>query len=420
MKALVTGSSLGHAEKCAAAPVLPRVRHDIPQAAFGAAGHEHLQLRAELGVDEAMRLLPDTCARWKLTEQQTGALTAMCRRFEWVPPRGALAEIPLCLMADGSVRRLSEGGRGEYELPEGGLFAMTVDMLWGEPSPLPRTSPPRCNPSSTLWVVDVKFGQDVYVSPIAQNAQVLAGAVLAAKWTGAERVTPAVVFARPGAGDWDVLDHWLGPEQIADLHTQLVATLSKVAEQKRKQEAGEWLDYTEGAHCEFCPAQAHCPAKTALLQRYLGSPLQPPGELGALAPQQAASLAAWLPQAERFLHQLRAALKAHVQAHDGAPLDLGDGLLWGPHAVSKTAIDARKALPVVTAQLGAEAAMAAFSVSRSSLEAALRSVPSDEPMATRMRLLMGKLGGAEALGKKQEIWWSAYRADAPAEGESEP
>lgn len=416
MKALVTGSSLGHAEKCAAAAVLPRVGTDIPQAAFGSAGHEHVQLRAEHGVDVAMEQLPATAARWQLTEAQTGALTALLRKFEWTPPRGARAEVALCLMDDGRVVQI-RGGRGEYELPAGGLFAMTIDLMWSDPSPLPRTDPPRPPASSTLWVIDLKFGRDSNVPPIAGNAQALAGAVLAARWTGAERVLPGVLFVRPGKGDWDVLDHWLGPEQIDELHEQLVSTLGRVREQSRKLAAGEWLDYTEGPHCEYCPSQAHCPAKTALLQRYLGSPMQPSqlGELGALKPEQASALAGWLPQAERFLAQVRAALQAHVKANDGAPIDLGDGRLWGPHAVTKTVIDSRRALPVVTAQLGAGAAMEAFKVSKGGLEAVLRATPSDEPMAARMRQLMGQLAKAEALTKVQEIWWSAYRADTPEE-----
>lgn len=413
MKALVTGSSLGHAEKCAAAAVLPRVGTDIPQAAFGSAGHEHVQMRAELGVDAAMEQLPQVAARWKLTEAQTGALTALCRKFEWVPPRGALAEVALCLMEDGSVRRI-KGGRGQYDLPEGGLFAMTLDVMWTEPAPLPRVEPPRASAQSLLWVVDLKFGADHNVPPIAQNAQALAAAVLAGRWTGAQRVTPGILFVRPGKGDWDVLDHWLGPEQLDELHAQLVDTLKRVREQGRKLAAGEWLDYTEGPHCEYCPSQAHCPAKTALLQRYLGSPMQPAqlGELGALQPEQASALAGWLPQAERFLKQVKTALVTHVKANEGAPIDLGDGKLWGPHPVVKTAIDARKALPVLTAQLGAAAAMEAFRVSRGGVESVLRDTPSDEPLAARMRQIMGQLAKAEALTKEQEIWWSAYRADA--------
>jgi len=289
---------------------------------------------------------------------------------------------------------------------------MTVDLLWSEPAPLERHDDGRvvCPPGSLLWVVEYKSGDDVHVAPVEYNPQALGGALLAARFTGAERVVPAIVYVRKGEGLWDVLPHYLGETELVEIERELRDTARRVDEQLARLTRGEELDpraFTTGPHCTYCDAQAHCPPKTAALKRFLGEAVD--FREGALREDQAIRLAEQLPQGEAFLRQVREALQHYVE--ENGPVPLSDGRVWGPNPKAATSIKARVALPVLRAELG-DRALDAFTTTREAIERVVAQKLEDEKVvrgkAPAMRKVMGALDAAGAIARRTENWWQAH------------
>jgi hypothetical protein len=421
-----SGSSYGRVRTCPGSAVLPRFAHVGPGEP-GNAIHEHMALRVTHGIDFAVEQLGAICARWELGDQETGIVIARCKGFEWTPPRGAWPEVALCLFEDGTVRRI-KGGRGRYELPAGGVFPMTIDALWSEPEPLewPEDArpwsdkpvdlamAPRCPPGSTLWVLDLKSGQDRHVAPVEHNAQAHAGALLGARWTGAARVVPAICYVRKGPGDWDVPERdgktvAFGFEELSAIETEILRTRTRVQQQRLRLVRGEPLELVEGSHCTYCDARAACPAKTAMVKAILDDP-QPMRPV-PLAPDQARRGAEMIPQLEGLVRYLKDALRAHVDA-SGEAIDLGDGNVWGPNLHEKTVIDAAKAVDALL-EVGVPAARAGAAVkveiTRAAIEAAVKDAQLGKiaPSVRRVFAILQENGG---LSKRPEIWYSAHRA----------
>lgn len=411
LRAYVSGSSYGRVRKCPPSAVLPQVRHEGPDA-VGNAIHEHLALRVSVGVDEAIAQLDAICLRWRLSANETGIVRARCVGFEWCPPKGAIAEVALCLMEDGTVQRIT-GGRGRYELPTGGLFPMTIDVMYSAPSPIEwdDAGQPYVPEGSELWVLDYKTGIEVNVDPVENNAQADAGAVIASIWTRAQRVVPGILFVRKGVGEWDV-GTWLGPKQLAARQEEIRRTLARVAEQAALLARGEPLTgFTVGAWCDHCDAQSRCPAKTAALASLIGD--VPKLGDAPLDEEQLRKLLTMAPQLERLAKAIKAAGRAHVEA-TGTPIDLHHGRAWGPHPHIEKVLVPEVAASVLAEDLGVEKARAAVRIllSRDAVKAAYRDAfpdETDKDIESRVRRFYGRCIDREALREDQATWWSAYR-----------
>jgi hypothetical protein len=414
---LITGSSLQRAQACAGAAVLPAVARETSWSASGSAGHEHLALRLLLGVDEAMAQLPQICRRWQLDEREEAILTAKLRAFEFIPPRGARAEVPLALFEDGHVERV-DGSHGEYAVPAGAIFAMTVDLLWTEPEPLVIQRGWHCPPGSKLWVVDYKLGEETYVHAVEDNAQALAGALLAARFTGALAVVPALCFVRPGRGLWDQPEAYLDEPALADVEARLHHTHQRILAARAAYLAGEqrFLTYlTEGAHCDFCPAALSCPAKTLQLKMVLAGDddlLVRPDEV-AITPVQAQRLALALPQLNQFMRQARKALEAYVAA--AGPIPLGDGNKWGPYDHTSQVVDPRQGVRRLAEEIGERAARGALKVElgKGAMEAAIKQVHAarglDGQVSRTFRRVLARLHEDGAITEEHETWWGPHK-----------
>jgi hypothetical protein len=383
----------------------------------GSALHEHMRDRIALGITPALVRLPDIAKAWRLGEQERGIFEARARHFKWTPPDGAVPEQALCLFADGEVRAI-KGGRGDYEMPEGALLPATVDVMWSEPEPL-QYSPgtalfpavAKCPPGSTLWVVEVKTGLDIHVSPVEHNGQARVGALLAARWTGAETVVPAIVYWRKGDGEWDVPERVFGKDDLGQIWLEINDTLREVDSQEAKLHVGLPLDFVEGPHCAMCSCEARCAAKTALIKGVLDAPA-PLGD-APLTVDEARRLAAILPALARFQKQATSALRAHVKV--GGPVDLGNGNHWGPHAVDKTEVLADVGQRVLADEVGAELAESSVKrvLTRDAIEDAVRESHAEKgikrQMAPTVRRLFARIGAEGGLVSRREVHWSAYR-----------
>lgn len=412
----VSGSALGLAVKCSASAVLPRVLGLSGEPArIGSALHDHIRHRNIYGVAAALEMLDQLAVAHELSEDEAELFKVRARAFEWSPPKGAIAEVALCLFDDGRVE-VVRGGKGQYEKIPGALVPTQIDLFWSEPEPLRRVGDRIvCPPGSILWVVDFKSGKEQYVDPAGRNAQVLAGCVTAGKLTGAERVMPAIVYLRKGQGIWDVADHWLDREALAKVEHVLASAVHAVRKARRDYPRGLPLTYTEGAHCGFCRARNACPAHLASLKSWLD--VTGPLEIGALPTHQIQRLAELAPSFMRFAMSVPAALRAHVEA-TGQPIVMSDGKVWGPYAKPIEIWDAEKAVAALAAEVGKEKAAAALpplKISKARIEKVVKADHAERGIirkgAAAMRGVWARLKSADGIREVVRTQWGPHKPD---------
>lgn len=348
-----TDSALPHYSKCPGAAALVRIDSDNEPARMGNAIHHHMELRVSLGLDLAIAALLETAEVHGLDETASAIFVARCRSFKWLPPAGALSEVPLVMWEDGDVTRI-EGGKGKYridrpyQLPPG-----TIDIMWSEPEPLDVTDPehPRCPPGSVLWVADYKSGDDVNVDPVETNLQIASAACKAAAWTGALRVRPVVLFTGPGDGSWDTPRLVWGTPELADARARVRAVLEATSLARHVVAAfGGLPELRVGRQCTYCASEMTCPQKTALIKSLVGKNITPNGMLTA---EDRIWAVQFLGAFERAARDLRSALKRDVDVNGPIRTPVGT---WGARDGERRTIDARRALPILREVLGAEIA----------------------------------------------------------------
>lgn len=421
----VSGSALSAAVKCAASAVLWRVLGSGSGASrIGSALHDHIRQRNLYGVSAAIEMIPELATRHELTEDEAELFGARARAFEWNPPRGSVAELPICLFEDGRVE-IVEGGRGQYDkLPADALIPMQLDLFWAEPHPLYRgpDGRPVCPPNSVLWVIDLKSGQEQYVEDVERNAQALAGAVLAAKLTGAKMVRTGLVFLRKGRGIWDVPEHDLDTAALEHAEAILVSAVHEVRRARAAHRRGLPLVYRQGPHCNLCGARVTCPAHLATLKSWLGDPA--PIEPGALDDDQIRQLAELAPSMRSFVTSVEAALRTHVLA-TGRPIAMSDGRAWGPYGTTRTRYDGPKAIAALAADkdIGPELAKEAVRtvVGEKSIRTAIKRAHDAKgitgKVSTAWRRVFGRMMAASGITKTASAKWGYFKPTASSSEE---
>lgn len=384
---------------------------------MGSALHDHWRERSVYGIDAAFANLDALALRYELDEKETGIFRARARHFTWNPPKGALCEVSLALFEDGSVR-IVEGGRGKYNVGPDARVAAQIDAMFAEPAPLYRSGDRViCPPESILWVVDLKSGSDNYVDPVERNMQIGAAAVLGQAFTGAKRVTPALVYWRPGQGVWDAPEAPLGVEQVNVLREELLRVVARANHQRDLYASGGQLTFVEGPWCDYCDSRVYCPAKLAMIKGYLGDPS--PYRAAPLEEAQLQRLAEVATALGTFAESVKTVLKAAVDQR-GYPIQLADERVWGPHPHEEKFIDPTVVLPILKEVVGEDLAHGALkiSISQSAIEGAVKiahkAAGISRMVAPTVRAIMAKTIEAGGVGYRQETWYSAHRP-APAE-----
>jgi hypothetical protein len=329
-RAVLTLSGLQQASICPGSAVLPRIGSTSVKADIGSALHEYNAVRGEHGKHTADERANDIADRWNLEGKDRASFFGRARSLDLGIPDGALFEVPLCLRADGTVEPV-QGGQGSYLVPDDAIVAGTLDIMFATPEPIQDGT--WCPRGSVLWAADLKTGSDSFVAPIARNWQARVSALLAASYTGAEAVVPAIVFPSPDGGAWDVPMHHgvttpLRSPELAQIDHELRALHATVMEQGQRVDAGKLPKLVTGAHCTYCAARAGCPAHVAETRALIsgGAGLTS----GPLTPEQATKAAGLLPAARAAIKSMEEALRAHVEAY--GPITLPDGKEYGPHS----------------------------------------------------------------------------------------
>ncbi|HOQ61719.1 MAG TPA: hypothetical protein PKZ08_13925, partial [Vicinamibacterales bacterium] len=369
-------SGLGLVATCPGSASLPHARTRSAPADFGNAAHALIAGRIDGGEPDADAL----AAEHGLSEDDAGRLAYLAKHMRLDVPAGALAEVPLGYWPDGSARRVV-GGQGRYE-DAGQLLSGTLDCMWAEPAPLITCGDdgctvciPACREGSTLYVVDWKTGDEENVEPVGRNWQLRAGAMMAAKWTGAKRVVPAIVYVNPaecsewlrehpgepypgrwevgaelneaalagieadvrrvlkgaGIGEGDAQD-----DEVRDLRSGSGSRQARdsVPDARRGEEASEGagVAFVTGAHCAHCNAAGACSALARQALTLAGV------DDGALTAETAARFAAMLGPARAVLGRVEDAVRGYVRMH--GPIALPGGKVYGPASEDVERLDA--------------------------------------------------------------------------------
>ncbi len=402
MSALVTLSGLQRASVCSAAPTLPHFGHLNKTAALGNAMHEMIERRI-IGEEKSPELVANG---WELEGIERGRFFHLVRTFDPKIPAGTLAEVALGLFEDGTVRPV-EGGQGKYLHAPGLILAGTIDAMWSSPHGLDGET---CADSDELWIVDWKTGDEGNVAPPAKNWQLRAAAVLAAKWTGAKRVVPAICFVEPGEGRWDI-GAVIGPEELLAIESTLRDILADVATQERR--------FVTGPQCEYCPGRPGCPAHIAEAKALVTSS---PETLGlSLTAEDARRIAGLLPGAAKVLELAKQALRLYVTEH--GPLELADGKVYGPQTARRDTYATRISYEALAREIGDEAADVAFRTSKGAMYDAVGAAHDAAGVKRKKGAAMAKImGEIEANGGKVsrtvEVWTNHYAGTTGTAGES--
>lgn len=438
----ITLSKLALIDRCSGAAALPWVREmDVPGSAVGHALHQVQEHRTRDGSAD----LDAIAERWELTEADRGRFFYLATRCRPEIPAGALAEVSLAYES-GVVLAIPNPDRSHtYDAP-GAELCGTVDVMWAEPEPIKNNRVPAwmappwpplrhwCPPGSVLWVVDYKTGDENNVAPIRKNLQLRASALLAARWTGAQRVIPAICFldgppegVEIGQGRWEVGEP-LGPAELDEIEAQIRDILRRAEGARLAVAAGEQPELATGSHCVHCPARTACPAHLAEVRAMIeaGGAIEAWGDVptcagmgkAKLSAAEASYIAERLPMIERAIEKAKEAIKAHVDAH--GPIALSDGKEYGAREEKRTEIDPGVAFDEIAKALdGAEgAAFAAFATSKGGIKTAVQDAnviarSMGEPtrkVAPTVRAIMADI---KAAGGLTETTVKVYKARHP-------
>lgn len=178
---MITLSGLQHAANCPGSASFPRAEEaPSPESALGSAIHALIDGRAKGHADVGA-----LAAAHALSDDDAGRLAFVAAHMALPIPTSAKTEVSLGYFADGSARPVTKLGPGRYLEEPGNWLPGTLDGMWFE--------------GDTLWVYDAKTGEPENVPPPHANWQLRAGAVMAARWTGARRVVTAICFISPAS-----------------------------------------------------------------------------------------------------------------------------------------------------------------------------------------------------------------------------
>ncbi len=133
-------------------------------------------------------------------------------------------------------------------------------------------------------VRDVKSGY-LEVTAAEDNPQLKFFALVKMLRTGASEVEAGIRYVSE-SGHVTSDDHVFTAFDLECFGDELREMVERVADARRRLDAGERLAVSSGAHCRYCPGMAACPRYTALAKTMLPDIAQIASQLNAMTPEQ--------------------------------------------------------------------------------------------------------------------------------------
>ena len=288
-----------------------RINPDSPEARLGSGAHVVNETLPKTGQPDWDRI-PEVAREFRVEEKELRILAAQSKRL-WD------SEVPGwdCTLAD-----IFEGATAEGQKSMGIGLGVT---LTGSPDLF-------VDRDNNTYVLDWKTGR----VDRDHTAQLAAYALLAGrgKTVGAHVF---VAWVRDGE-----LEQWSRSTGEIDDHRVSIAKA-----------AASWDgEYRPGSHCAFCPLEASCSAKTALVRRDIGAILDSDAEaFGALEPARQIGLVEQARDIERLCKRVVDAAREHVSEHGDIE---ADGRALRVTTVERQSVDTRAAMAVLRQHIPAE------------------------------------------------------------------
>lgn len=470
-------SGLGHVVACPGSASLPRqARVGARRSDLGTAIHKLVEHIVE-GYEGAQLLVDDIAALNGLAPDDAGRLAFLAAHIRLPVPAGALAETSLGMflptrdveVTPCTAQRI-EGGAGSY--PDVGQdLSGQLDIMWAEPEALTDLLDGEwlCQPDSSLWVVDIKTGDEANVPPVDRNWQLRGAALMAARWTGATRVIPAIVFVnaaecaearragRVYEGRWEV-GAPLDALALDEIETEIRAALARAArgesdglgvrdQEDSRGDGGSDQDARHGRHdadgessggaplglglrarssapalilgphCEHCDSRAPCPAFGAEARNLIRlEMLAACVEDGSLTPKGVSYLAGILPALKSTIARAEEAVRAHAEAH--GPVLLADGREYGPALEEVTTFKTQETFDALAAVVGEDEANKAAEFTAAGIKRALDGAPRGafSALMKDVEARGGLVRGAREVWRKR---WPAKPVEVVSDGNEE-
>lgn len=367
---MISASALERVDLCPVSEVLPHRREvESDWCSQGHAVHGFLEEVPKLGRDEALA---------RVDEKHRAACEQIdVEQLPAIDGNGYAVEVAFALdVATGEAREVGRNiGRNYGELM---------------PTEIPGTADVvgLAADGETVIVHDYKTGWGD-VTEAERNWQLRFLALAAARAYGRKRAHVSIIRIRGDRDPWydraafDEFDLAKAWSDLMDLLGRVDAATLTTAP-------------TIGPHCRYCPAFGSCPANVSLARDVVSGSDAPFGEL---TPDNAAEVYMKVKAARKILDEIDGAVRT-LAAQEGG-LDLGNGKVLRQVEQARDYVDGGRALYLVRAEFGPEAANEAFEIktSKSAIEKLVGEAAKarGEKMAPARREFIERLRKAKAI-----------------------
>lgn len=244
-----------------------------------------------------------------------------------------------------------------------------------------------------VYVVDWKTGAAEVTHP-DDNWQMWVNGLAAARYYQRELVIAEIVHLpeAPGRDPWrqratyDSLKLDMIEDRLREALPRWRAAYEIVA-------AGKPVHVTAGAHCEYCPCVAACPATGQLVRQFVSwtkADQEKPDVAAMLDPSNARQAYEMLRRMKSVVDLVETGLKSYASEN---PIQMDGGRVYGLRTVEKEELDPAVVFDVVREYAGEEAARIAvtWEASKAQLERAAREIAAKTPGTTIAETMRGLL-----------------------------
>jgi hypothetical protein len=284
-----------------------RINPDSPEARLGSAGHVIYETLPTTGQPDWDRI-PGVAKEYRVGEEDLRILAAQAKKL-WESPlpgwNGTMGEIFCEAITEHQM---------QVDLGEGVTLTGSPDLLFDH--------------GDSIYVIDWKTGR----VDRDYRAQLASYALLAAD--GGAFVTAHVIVAWVRDGETE--QHLWTWNELQEHRKALV---------KAAQPYSWDGTYRPGDHCAYCPIEASCTARTAMVRADIGAMLDSDADsFGALEPAAQVELVEKARAVEKLCKRIVSAARAHVIEHGTVE---GDGRSLVISEVERSSVDTGKAMPVL-------------------------------------------------------------------------